>query len=338
MLQLIPTIVQSTAFDAFSGKEFLDADGLMPGFYVVATGPIGWRGAQIYYSADGGTTWTNGGHVGGSASFGICNSALTNGAAALSIDTTDTLDVQLYNNGQLVSCSLNDLANGVNGALVGTELISFLNVAAGSSNLEFLLTTLTRGQRSTSTSGHVIGERFWLIDSNVARVSVSPTLIATSVLVAAIGYGQNITDADVSPVSVTIALNNYPYGSASTFSAENKDGTTISAGMACAMHSSGVGIIHADNTDNSKNAVGLAISDIPASASGLVQTSGTMVLSDWTIPTGASSFPALSPQFLGAAGAMTTVPTTTVGNGLQIVGRPIGPQTLEILAEPGILL
>lgn len=338
MLQLIPTIVQSTMFDAFSGKEFFDADGLFAGFYVVATGPVGWRGADIYYSADSGSTWTNGGHIGGAASFGICNSALTDGAAPLSVDTTDTLDVQLYNNGQLATCSANDLANGVNGALVGTELISFLNVAAGSDNLEYLLTTLTRGQRGTNTSGHAIGERFWLINSSVARVQVSSTMVGTTILVAAIGYGQNITDADVSPVSVVVALNNFPYGSASTFSAENKDATTISAGMVCAMHSSGVGIIHADNTDNAKNGVGLAISDIPAGVSGLVQASGTMTLADWTTPTGASSLPALAPQFLGAVGTMTTTPPTTVGNGLQVIGRPTGQQTLEILAEPGILL
>lgn len=211
MLQLTSTIVQPTMFDAFSGKEFIDADGLFAGFYVVATGPVGWRGADVYYSADGGSTWTNGGHIGGSCSFGITNSALTNGAVPLSVDTTDTLDVQLYNNGQLVSCSLNDLANGVNGALVGTELISFLNVAAGSDILEFLLTTLTRGQRGTSTSGHIIGERFWLVNSTVARVNVSPSLIGHTVLVSAISYGQNITDADVSPVSVVVAENNYPY-------------------------------------------------------------------------------------------------------------------------------
>lgn len=211
MLQLIPTIVQSTVFDAFSGKEFVDADGLFAGFYVVATGPVGWRGADIYYSADSGTTWTIGGHIGGAANFGITNSALTNGATPLSVDTADTLDVQLYNNGQLSTCSANDLANGVNAALCGTELISFLNVAAGSGNLEFLLTTITRGQRGTNTSGHTIGERFWLLNSAVARVSVSPTLVGNSILVVAIGYGQNITDADVSPVSVTVALNNYPY-------------------------------------------------------------------------------------------------------------------------------
>lgn len=127
--------------------------------------------------------------------------------------------------------------------------------------------------------------------------------------------------------------------SGSTLSAENKDGTTISAGMPAARHSSGTGVVHGNATDASKQAIGLATIDIAAGVSGNVQLSGTLQLADWTAVTGTTTLVALGLYYLNTtSGLLTTTPPSTVGNVVQLVGREVAPDTMEIMCEQGILL
>lgn len=127
-------------------------------------------------------------------------------------------------------------------------------------------------------------------------------------------------------------------GGGAIFSAENKDGTTISAGMAVARHSSGSGFVHGDSTDNSKNAIGIAIESILTTISGDVQVDGVVTLADWTAATGSSTLTALGNYFLGTGGQLTTTPPTTTGYVVQFIGRALSSTSMEILTHAAILL
>lgn len=69
--QIVPT-----AFEAWSGRELYDAHEATPGFYVFASGDSGWRGCQVFYSLDGGTSWLQGSFITGRCVFGETESVL----------------------------------------------------------------------------------------------------------------------------------------------------------------------------------------------------------------------------------------------------------------------
>ena len=197
-----------SVFDAYSGREFTASDGLNPGFYVIATGGDKWQGGIAYYSTDG-TNYSIGGNITQSGNFGVTTNTLVDGSAPHSVDTTHTLSVQLYQNGILTTCSINDILNGTNWALCGIEQLTYQNVAAGSSPLAFDLTTITRGLDKTTMTGHSTGERFWNITSAILRVNVDPSLIGDTIYVKVISGSQTL--AEVTAISVVIATNNIPY-------------------------------------------------------------------------------------------------------------------------------
>lgn len=123
------------------------------------------------------------------------------------------------------------------------------------------------------------------------------------------------------------------------FTAQNKDGATISAGMPAARHSSGTGVVHGNATDASKQAVGLAVADISASVSGNVQVDGLLTLADWTAVVGSTTLIALGLYYLNTtSGLLSTTPPSTVGNVVQLVGRAVATDTMEILCAQGITL
>jgi hypothetical protein len=198
-----------TVFDVYSGIQFRAEDGNRPGFYVAATGGAGWQGATIYYSTDGGTTYVQGGSVGTKADFGLTTNTLPDWTSHPTVDTTNTLSVQLNDVGALVTVSPTDIANGSNAALVGPEVLSYQNVAATSGYELYDLTTLTRGQLSSPMTGHATGERFWHLNQSIVRVSVDAAFIGTVVKVKVVSANQAI--GDVASQDVTIAANVTPY-------------------------------------------------------------------------------------------------------------------------------
>lgn len=125
-----------------------------------------------------------------------------------------------------------------------------------------------------------------------------------------------------------------------SFEAENKDVAVASQGMAVAMHSSGVGVVKASAADNSKHAVGLAAVAIAVGVAGAVLTEGLLSLPDWTAVTGSAALVAKATYFLDPStpGRLTSTAPSAAGQVVQIVGREVAPDTLEIEIEPPILL
>jgi hypothetical protein len=128
-------------------------------------------------------------------------------------------------------------------------------------------------------------------------------------------------------------------GGSATYSAENKEGSTISAGMVVAVHSSGTGVVKGNATDNSKNAVGLMVLDTANTISGDVQTDGPFTLADWTSVIGSTSLAAHTLYFLSTTGGLlTATPPSTGGNVVQAIGRAVSATTLDIDIQQAILL
>lgn len=129
-------------------------------------------------------------------------------------------------------------------------------------------------------------------------------------------------------------------GSDLTYNAENKAGVAIKAGMACAVHSSGVGVVMACAADASANAVGLMQVDTANTFAGDVQTEGLFTLADWTDVIGATTLAAKTTYFLDPStpGMLTATPPTTAGQVIQIVGTAVSDDTLDLTFETPILL
>jgi hypothetical protein len=91
------------------------------------------------------------------------------------IDRVSVLDVLMLGSDALSSTTEANLLNGANIALVGNEVVQFTNVEVLGEG-KFRLTGLLRGRLGTeyATTGHVVGERFVILDERVRKLVVSP--------------------------------------------------------------------------------------------------------------------------------------------------------------------
>ena len=123
------------------------------------------------------------------------------------------------------------------------------------------------------------------------------------------------------------------------FSAENKQGSQISAGQPVATHSSTVGIVLAGADVAGRQCVGLAMADIANGVSGNVQTEGVLDLADWTAATGSASLTAGAWYYLSATdGLLTTTAVSAVGQKHQPVGYALTTTKLDLRVADPILL
>lgn len=178
-----------THFKAWSCPIMRDMDRDFPGFYVAATGPNQWHGCTVYYSTDLGVTWIEGGTITDRSVIGETVNALPDGTDPLEVDTLSTLQVTLTDTGELESTSQPNVDSGENASLVGDEVLGF-RTATPTGALDYDLTNLTRGFRNTDMTGHVIGERFVVLEETAIRVEVPWSLVGTTVRVKCVSDGQ----------------------------------------------------------------------------------------------------------------------------------------------------
>lgn len=203
-LPIATQAVVPTTFYAWSGVEIRDEDTFQPGFYVVGTGPAGWQGAVIYYSADGGANYSQVGSLSDRGEFGTCNTTLGNGVNTTSWDATNTVDVTLQVTGSLTSDSQNNVLNNtyVNKALIGGEIIGYATVALVSA-LRYTLSSLRRGYRSTPFTGHVASEKWVHLTQAIVRVPLPTFLVGSSVLVKCVSPGQTLAAVTAQTITIT---------------------------------------------------------------------------------------------------------------------------------------
>lgn len=189
-----------TTFVAWSGREVLDAHQESEGFYVAAAGPSGWSGCTIYYSTDNEASWITGPDVTRASAFGtatITNYAGSAGSIAGSATVVVPLDAQAF----LESCSSSELDQGVNWAYIGGEYVAIRDYNLTATRT-YSATTIKRGLRSTPMNSHGSNELFVEMTDNVARITVSPSMIGTTIKVRCVSRFQTI--ADVTSVDVVI--------------------------------------------------------------------------------------------------------------------------------------
>ncbi len=189
-----------TQFYAWSGKELQDADQAAPGFYVAATGPGGWHGAAVWYSADNGNSYLPAGTVSQRSVLGTAGVALADGAPG-AFDSANSLAVTLSAGGALATTTEAQVSQGVNAALVGGELLGFATATLTAPEA-YTLTDLLRGGRGSQASGHAAGEPFVLLTPAVLRVPVNATLAGQTVLVKCVSDYQQLSDVAAQPVVI----------------------------------------------------------------------------------------------------------------------------------------
>lgn len=134
-----------------------------PGLYVAAAGPSGWRGGVLHASADG-TTYVAATNLLPGASIGLTSSALGNWTGGNALDYSNELRVNMVGNGTLSTCTLQDMRNGVNHALVGNEIIAFKEASLEAPG-QYLIRNFLRARCGTEIylDTHSTGELFVLL-------------------------------------------------------------------------------------------------------------------------------------------------------------------------------
>jgi hypothetical protein len=144
-----------------------DADDF--GLYVLATGGGSWRNAALYGSTNGGARFDFVLNFLTKSTIGTCQTILGDRSPFV-MDNETVLRVQLLS-GELESCTMAELLQGENTALVGLEMIRFREAVLLAPQT-YELRGLIRGARGTEWAipGHGANEAFYLMTDYVEEV------------------------------------------------------------------------------------------------------------------------------------------------------------------------
>ena len=136
------------------------------GFYVAMAGTTdGWRGAQLYKSVDGGSTYDAVLSATNEAAIGTAQSALGDFSAGNIFDEGNSVTIALDSGGPLISATTDQVLNGSNTAVIGApgrwEVINYRDVTLIAADT-YTLSGLLRGRRGTewATGAHEAGDVF----------------------------------------------------------------------------------------------------------------------------------------------------------------------------------
>lgn len=163
------------------------------GMYVAASGYFSaWTGAGIFKSLDGGTSYSPVEDVLTASAMGKATTVLAD-ANHTTFDYTSAVTVSLTS-GTLSSSTESAVIQGANYALLGTEIIQFVN-ATDNGDGTYTLSTLLRGRRGTdwATGTHAAGDLFCLLRENVLeRVGA---VVNTERYYKAVSFGTYLDEA-----------------------------------------------------------------------------------------------------------------------------------------------
>jgi len=165
----------------------------------IASEGVGWRGAAVYSSDDGGES---GGNSFAALTSGNSQAVMGSMLNALPVgarnnwDNANEIKVALLT-GELSSKSELAVLNGANACLIGNEVIQFKTATLVSSGV-YTLTGLLRGRLGTEheIDNHVIGDRFIFMDSAVLKESIPLFLIGIESYYKPVTVGATVADTD----------------------------------------------------------------------------------------------------------------------------------------------
>ncbi len=179
---------------AWNGNALTDTDaenGL--GIYAAACWDAYQPGVSLFQSRDNGNSWQQLYSFGQFSVMGSCLSQLPNYFDETALfDYTSTVDVQIQR-GSLNNVGIWDIIAGTNSALIGNEVVQFLN-AISIGNNQYRLSGLLRGRRGTdyAANSHVTGEAFLLLDGNAQTRIEMPNMLGQSIQLKFVQHGQSL--------------------------------------------------------------------------------------------------------------------------------------------------
>lgn len=198
-----PTEIVPSTFMPFSSKEMLDDHQTSAGFYVAASGDVGWMAGQVYYLPPGATEYIAGPIINHRCTFGVTTSALGSaGAIGETWDHSNTVGVNVAASfAALTDVEESSVEQGNNWAWIGDEIMGFSTAGLTGSYL-YTLSDLLRGLRSSSMTDHLTGERFVLSSSSMVHIAVPDSHVGLTYQVKVLSGGQLITDVTAQPVVI----------------------------------------------------------------------------------------------------------------------------------------
>ena len=162
----------------------VDTQGLAnPVFYAAVAGAsVGWRGAAVYLSTDGGASYGPLVTISPPTPLGVTTNALAAGPT-VTWDRANSVNVMLLRDDMALE-SMSELAvlNGANAAVIGDEIVQFTNAVLETDG-SYTLSGLLRGRRGTEATvgAHAAGDRFVLLNAaTVAELAAATAWIGKS--------------------------------------------------------------------------------------------------------------------------------------------------------------
>lgn len=165
-------------------------------YYTIgAARPADWSGCFVYRSLDT-NSWAEQDRSYYDASFGYLNGALVDPDSPWVLDTVSEVEVYMEN-GELASCTYEELMNGANACVINGEVCGFMTVTQDAGGY-YTLTNWLRGQRGTdyACSGHSTGERMVMLDTDSIRATTNTIdTIGTGLYYKGVSFGTLLEDA-----------------------------------------------------------------------------------------------------------------------------------------------
>lgn len=192
-----PTVI--VPLDIHILRDSDDNQGLI--FYLAISGLLGgWTGALIELSYDGGANYVDSGDVSTAAIIGEVITATLPDHPQEFPDVTHTCRIKLHtSDSELLPATLAEMQNGANLAIIGDELVQFgLCTEIDPVTQEWEIAYLLRGRKGSTTSSHVVGTRFVLLErSALTLIPLSLPDIGKTLTFRATSFGTSTDDGTV---------------------------------------------------------------------------------------------------------------------------------------------
>lgn len=156
---------------------------------------VGWKGAAVFRSTVESGDYDHVSEFDSACIMGKTLDALPDGKVNV-LDKESSVIVSLYGSSEINSIDNVSLLNGSNIAIIGDEVVQFMNAELLSQG-KYKLTKFLRGRQGTEhlTASHIAGEDFILLNENIKKISTANSFIGLQRFYKTVSFGNDIEDA-----------------------------------------------------------------------------------------------------------------------------------------------